>query len=562
MTRRLLPLVLSIATIPVLGIAACGDDGDSGAGAASVIPADAPLYIEAVVNPEGELEENLNNLTSSLGELPLIGRVEKPEELIASQLDQALSGSGLDISYSDDVQPWLGERVAVGYFFEDVDGQFEPERFIAALETTDEGAARDLLTKVIESDSVENEEREYEGVTYYTSGSDDYAVGVFDDHLVLTTVDDFETAVDTSRGGDSLAGSDELTGALGQLDDNRLAALYFDLAQIAELAAASDDPEAEEIAALQEIAPGLLGQIAVGLGIGSDQVFVESATPLVEGQPEAGATELLATAPDDVLGAAGIADLGSFGDFFVDLFQDIGASSIDTDDEIPDDIRAAFEDEVGIPLDDVTGALGGATIWARGQLPEALKTSEIEVGGQIEMSDEKVAETLVGRLGKHIAEESGGKLKPPLSGAEIGFSIKTSSGDQRPIADDSGDDLPFLNVEYADGLVTYGFFRDRDAAGASVPPADAGSFGETDAFATGEDLLGGDYELLGAADVGALVTAGIASTGEDLLGGLGPSPEDIAAEIAADNLGVLATGVRYDGDYAIQRLSLGIGAGE
>ncbi|HEY8582227.1 MAG TPA: hypothetical protein VIL49_04745, partial [Capillimicrobium sp.] len=42
-----------------LGAAACGsEESSSDAGAASAVPASAPIYMEAKIRPEGDLKEN------------------------------------------------------------------------------------------------------------------------------------------------------------------------------------------------------------------------------------------------------------------------------------------------------------------------------------------------------------------------------------------------------------------------------------------------------------------------------------------------------------------------
>src|SRR5204863_119511 len=69
------------------------------------VPADAALYLDATVRPQGSTKEAL---TAALSKL--LG-TKDPGSYWISKLDQALAPDKL--SYTDDVESWLGERAAV-----------------------------------------------------------------------------------------------------------------------------------------------------------------------------------------------------------------------------------------------------------------------------------------------------------------------------------------------------------------------------------------------------------------------------------------------------------------
>ncbi|HYH61838.1 MAG TPA: DUF3352 domain-containing protein, partial [Solirubrobacterales bacterium] len=195
------------AAAVALAFAGCGDeDSDDLSGPASVMPAGAPVYFEFSVRPEGEQAENLDALLAELGELPLLGEVGDPGDLIIQQLESQASAAGVDFSYAEDVEPWLGEKA--GFSVSSADDA--EESFVAAVETTDDDQAFESVQNLLEAeDSVPYEEGEYEGVTYLAAPEDQYRLGAFGGHLVLAPADDFEAAVDASE-GDSLASSDKL----------------------------------------------------------------------------------------------------------------------------------------------------------------------------------------------------------------------------------------------------------------------------------------------------------------------------------------------------------------
>ncbi len=115
--------VLSMTAAVAIAFAGCGDEGSEPAsGPATVIPADMPLYIEATVRPEGEQAENLDALLAELAELPLPGlELGDPGDLIVSQLESQAAAAGVDFSYAEDVEPWLGEKAGFG-IAEDAEG--------------------------------------------------------------------------------------------------------------------------------------------------------------------------------------------------------------------------------------------------------------------------------------------------------------------------------------------------------------------------------------------------------------------------------------------------------
>jgi hypothetical protein len=515
-----------------------------------------PLYLEATVRPEGEQAENIETLLADLGELPLIGSVGDPGDLIITQLEAQAAEASVDFSYAEDVEPWLGEKA--GFGISEVEGE---TRFVLAIETTDEDAARESLDSLLSEDEVPYEEGEYEGASYFESPDESFRVGVFDGFLVLAPSADFEAAVDASS-GDSLGAADKFADATANLEDDRLASFYFDLAGFAEVA---DPEDVEDLETAQAVVPEIFdGSIAVSAGLSaSDQIYIDSSVPLFEGQPELGATPLLEAAAGDAFGAAGFEDLGAYLPPIADLFDRANEAGAELEDFPEEGLAAAFEDETGVSLEAAAEALGDGNAWIRGELPDA-----VEIAGEIEVSDTETATALIEAIEREVETEGSGKVGPPVGGSDVGFSVTeentqvadagdfecSSVGDVAECLPTSSAQakLPFVNVELDGEVIRYGFFTDKEAAAASDPDS-GGDFGETETFATGQEALGDEFEFLGALDVGAIFDQAIGGPGvDDVVAG----PAELALPFLGDKLGVLATGVRYEDDSAIQRYVL------
>jgi Protein of unknown function (DUF3352) len=551
--------VLTVTAALAIALAGCGDGDDSepASGPATVIPADMPLYIEATVKPDGEQAENLDALLAELADLPLPGiDLGDPGDLIVSQLESQAADAGVDFSYAEDVEPWLGEKAGFGIAEDEESGT----RFVAALETTDEDQARESIDAILSQDSVTYEEDEYEGVSYISTPGDEYRLGVFDGHVVLAPPADFEAAVDASE-GESLASNEKLTESFDQLGDEGLASLFIDLEQFSELV--STDPE--ELEQAKAIVPEFFESgIAISAGVSAgNKIYLDYVTPLLEGQPEAGASNLLGSAPGDALGAAAIESIGAFGPPVADLLTRANEAGAELDDFPQEGLEASFEDHVGVSIDEAAAALGDASLWVRGQIPDAL-----EVAGEIEVSDTEPATALIEALEEEVSEEKGAKLGPPVGGSDVGFSVLESSvpigisgysGDSEfevgSTTDPGHGDLPFVNLELDGDVIRYGFFKDEEAAQASDPDSE-GDFGGTEAYAAGEDALGDDFEYIGAVDLAPILDQLVPdpSITDAILG-----PAELVAPILAGKLGVVAFGVRYEDDAAIQRYILTVG---
>jgi hypothetical protein len=180
MQTKLLRAALLVAlSAIVLFIAACGGSDDSdessadlGPDPATMAPSDAPFYAEAVVKPSGSMSDDIDSALSKLL------NNDDPGGMIRDALDQELSSdpdSG-GITYTDDIEPWLGQRA--GIFVSSIDPKTEDADAAFAVAVTDTGAAQSFIQKVNDASQAKETDESYNGVDYTYDSSDDTAVGI------------------------------------------------------------------------------------------------------------------------------------------------------------------------------------------------------------------------------------------------------------------------------------------------------------------------------------------------------------------------------------------------
>jgi hypothetical protein len=101
--RALLLVALAVgAALPAAGCSS-SSGGGSGTDPAALVPAQAPLYAEATVRPEDAVR------SGAQAALRKILHTNDPGAAIAKALE---GGPGKGLSFKDDIEPWLGDKVA------------------------------------------------------------------------------------------------------------------------------------------------------------------------------------------------------------------------------------------------------------------------------------------------------------------------------------------------------------------------------------------------------------------------------------------------------------------
>jgi hypothetical protein len=538
-TKLLRSALLVVLSALVLFVAACGGSDDSseesadlGPDPASMAPADAPFYMEAVVKPSGSLGDDINSALSKL-----IGD-DDPGATIREAIDNELSSdpdSG-GITYTDDIEPWLGTRA--GLFVSSVDAKADDAEVGFAVAVTDQDAAQSFIDKVNDASEASETEETYNDVTYSYDSTEDTAVGIDGDFLVLGTKQGFEDAVDAGA-GESLLDNDDATTALADAPDDSVFSLYVDTQSIVDLIKESGEIPKDQLdqisTQLDQVASGPVG----AWGTVTDSSFgLGFSGPAAEGQ--SGPSDLISTFPADSWLAFASSDVGKSLQTSLDQFTEgfkagFEASAPPGFDAKSYDPVAMFKQQTGIDLSADLAWIGDAGGFVEG-------SSILGLGGGlvIEANDEQKATDTVDKLEQALSSNPQLKRQIQVSPNENGFSIQAAGA---PVG---------AEVGVQDGKVVA-------AAGAATVDDVLNSddtLDGSDRFSTASDALGDgetpSFFLDFAPVVSLIESAGDTATAD---------PDYQMAKPYIDALDYLVAGGSLDGDRSTGSIVLGVKEG-
>ncbi len=348
-------LFLLAALVAALALSACGDDeesvdvGDLGPDPATMVPADAPIYAEAVIRPQGEMAENLEGALAKFG-------VEDPGGMLSAALDEEIASDpdSEGVTFSDDIEPWLGNRV--GGFLSDFDVKTEEGVGAVAIAVTDPDAAQAFLDKVSESSSSDATETSYEGVDYLYDDSDDSAIGIDGDFLLAGTEDGLKQAVDAGA-GESLADDDAATESLDEIPEDSIFSAYVDTGAIIELVEGSGALTGQQLQQFREQLSGYDGSPSEFWStIDDDAITFSGSGPAPAGGGEP--TDLIRDFPADSWFAFATADIGAQFQAQLDQFRQGFQEGFGTTGPVVDPF-AAFKEATGLDLENDFNWIGG-----------------------------------------------------------------------------------------------------------------------------------------------------------------------------------------------------------
>ena len=488
--------------------------------AIEMVPSDAVLYANVFVRPSNGQKRAIESLLEAGGLTP-----EEAEDDLHSLFDKGLSE--IDATFEDDIDPWLGNQAALfltSFEEEDPDGA-------AVIAVTSRGEAEDFIAKAREETGAgEGEERSYEGFEYTYQESDETAFGFVGDFLVVGTEDGFKSVVDTSEGGDSLAGTDGFDDVTGRIQDDYLGLIYVDFRAAIEGARAAGDLTAEDEEAIELFGEAFDKPFAAAGYASEDGLVLESATP-VPTEGAAGAIfdtldgeTLLEELPEESWTALGLPDVGGLTGAIYDLLREQGGEAFA---EAEQGI-AEFEEASGLDFeDDIVGGLRGTRLFATGNIGPATRGGLI-----VDTTDEDKASEIVTALRAVVEEEGAGVEELDLEGYDEGFTIG------QPGAPDSG----YVVVDDARIVAGFGEEATLDALEADEP------LEESESFRRAGDLLGDDYEPYYYLDLEVAIGAFQTFVPAD-------EPQEIEPILEAARS--LAVGVKNDDDYLLSKLVIG-----
>ena len=537
------------ATLAALALAGCGDEGESAvSGPASFVPADSPMAFE-VSRESAEQVANAEAFIARVGEVPLLGATLDPRDLIQSAIDEYATEEDVDISFAEDIEPWIGDRAAIGVtsveslteseIGEPSSATSEDPEFVLAIETADEDVARDAIDRIIAAEEPGGvEEAEIGGRTVKRVLGAEGGLAIVDGSVVIGSTDEALEAAFSAHGGGSLVEQEEYEAAFEGLPPERLASGYVDFEVFLDLSAEGADGEAIE--AFRTLYGGALTEpLAITLSAGEQSVAIDGAAGILPTTfPTASPSELLDDASADSLAAVGLDDVGGQ---LRALYDAVVAFVAETEPEglDADAVAAGFEAQLGMSVEEATAAFGDGVAYVRGELPR-----EFAVGIEIELPGSSDAPLqILDEVGQEL-ESSDFRIGPPLNGLGSGFSAERVAGEG----------IGFVNAEIGSDSAKVLLASDRATAAAGT----AEILADGELYAQAETLLGDEFELIGLADPAAIIDTFIEGgslldvvTGE-------ASPEQAVVDFVAERLEVAALGSRESDGRAINRLVLGI----
>jgi len=283
-----------------MATACAGGDDPGGPDPAQLVPAEAPIFIDAVLRPEEDVGDGATTAIETL-----IGNAD-PGGFIVSQLDDLLVDQDAGITYEQDIEPWLGERG--GLYISELSSTTDPD-FTYIIRVTDQDAAQETVDKLGEVLDAPQAQETYKGVSFTLNGEDS-AVGFVDEFLVIGNRAGFEATVDAAA-GDDLAADPDFVKLTDLADPDRLITLYVRaptlLAELAD-SGAIEDADIDPLLGLFPV--DQTGATLAWVAATADQVSLELVGAAGENRAPAKA-HLLEGLPDDAWLAVGAGEAGA-----------------------------------------------------------------------------------------------------------------------------------------------------------------------------------------------------------------------------------------------------------
>lgn len=513
----LLAASFAVAAVPIAG---CGSSssssnssgGSSGTDPAALLPASAPLYVEAQVRPTGELAANAKTVAGK------ILRTSDPGGKIVGLIDDAGKDEGA--SYEKDVEPWLGQRAGIAITGLGTGGDVD---LVGAIASKDDDAAKAFLKKYAKGAT-----RKYRDVEYSYKSGDDTAAAVVDHAVLVGTERAFKSAID-SRSGASLESAGAFKKARATVGTDGLGFAYADPSRFFDLAlgaagGALKGSDAQSLQAFKGILTGSgLQSVAAKLDVASNALRVDAAAiGLKAGKGVGGDTGDSAAAAASVPAGAWLsAGLGDVGATFQQTLTTLGSAGA-TGGIDPATLLSQLKNQLGIDVQkDLLSWMGNAGLFVKG-------TSLSDLGAALVVTskDPSASKAAIPKLKKLLSglNVKTSPLSGPGTGGADGFSIDVGGpvggGIQVAAKDDTF-------------VIAYGASALKDAL-------DGGdTLGDSEPFKTAAGLLEGTKPSL------FLDTPQVVK----LIGSLAGSDEDFAkAKPTLDAFGPAAAGASRDGD--------------
>jgi hypothetical protein len=345
-----------LAAIVALFVAGCGGSSDSSSGGSGLADLASPgslVFAEAQLQPKGELQQNTDSVAKAFTGGEGLGA------FVISELESSARQDGESLDFAKEVEPWLGEKGGVAFEHLEAGELSEP---LIAIETTNTAAAQSFIDKRASQGKEPSKDVTYEGVEFKVGGSEDNAVGLIGETVVLAQSEkEFKAAVDASK-GESLGGEDRFQSTIDNASNGSLADIYVDVGGIIDQSKNGETAEQAK-GALQ--ATGIDPEEATAVASvipQSNQIVVDLSSALSgEKAPAGDASKLLGSLPADSFAAISFA---GFTEQLEEAIDNLDEEGIPPDLE-PGELKSTLS-QAGVDLDKIAASLDEGAIFASG----------------------------------------------------------------------------------------------------------------------------------------------------------------------------------------------------
>lgn len=494
----LIAALLAVLTASV-AISSCGgDDGNAAVSEfASWMPPDSSVYIEGTIRPEGEMADNVDQISTKLTGRSLDESIDK--------LIRESNESGID--FKTDVEPWLGDSAGLavaadlaGYTGPDAFAQVPGTSSLTAtgdglksdssevslvVPTSDQQATLDFISKVANRND-KAEEGEYQGTAYTVSGDREAVYGVREELLLVAgSVAGFEDMID-AHDGESLAQVEAFSDLADRAADGSLANLFVNGSSIADSASggqgdtdSNDDSGsdggsgADPVYSALGIDPDNAGAL-ISLVPKENEISLVGASNATEEYANGDPGPLLETFPANTVFTTGSAGVG---DNLTRLVETVNEQGIEGTLE-PGELQKAIDDlsSSGVDLSALIGSLDTAGLFVSGNSVDTLGGALV-----VTSSDLKPLEDSLALISSLIGQSRDATVRP-LTGGVTGFRVKTPELPGRPV---------YLAVKDDRLVIAIGDAAARQALGEGGP-----TLADSKAYQAAVDSLsGGEIDL-------------------------------------------------------------------
>ncbi|MGE5281431.1 MAG: DUF3352 domain-containing protein [Chloroflexota bacterium] len=410
--KKLRFVLTVLAVMAAVAIAGCGGGGSSADLAGFAAPGSL-VFVEGTVRPTGELKSNVDSVAKAVAGVDGLGG------LIAEKLEEKARDEGEPFDFATEVEPWLGERAAVG-FAKLKDGKLTDPVLI--VQVTDAEAAEAFVDRQTGKGDQPYRKGSFRGVEFEVGGSEGNAIGLIGGNLVVAEgKKGFAEAVKAAN-GESLADESQFQDAISAASDGSLADVYVDLGGIVVASEESIDPTAKQVFENAGLNPNEATMVASVLP-GAEQVEIDvSANAGSEPPPEGDASAMLGSLPCNSFAA--FASTG-FGEQLRKALDELDKNGIPGQFE-PHALKKGFS-QFGFDIDKVATSIEDMGIFATGADKGSLGGAAV-----FTTNDSSEVTTAIKTIGA-LVRQSGTPGVTALSGKANGFTVRSSELGPKPL---------------------------------------------------------------------------------------------------------------------------------